>query len=154
MNDKIKITIDNIPAKGLDPMPLKTLKELAKEISKMTNVNLPEEPGLNYGINETRDVIVCGIQLANSVIKTLDDGKVTIGDIPNFIAPVMKLPAAISGITMVPAELNDLDEVELQEITEFVQNNLEVDSATAQEIIKQSIQTIYSIYKLAKLIKK
>jgi hypothetical protein len=145
----LPITIDPKPN---EIIPIKKLQEIAKEYV-MKEVQVPEEPGISYGVEETKDVIAAGVALANAVISSLKDGKVTLTDIPAFIAPVTKLPAAISGIALVPAELADLDAIELQELTEAVKAQLEVDDEKAKVIIQKSIQTLYGLYDLVKAIK-
>lgn len=149
-NPKINLT-------SLDLDIIKTSKILMRSIMsevKGTSV-LTDQPGMQFGIEETKDVILFGVSAANAVIASLkDDGKITVKDFPNLIAPMMKLPAALSGLNYVPAELADLTEVEKDELIQFVKANLEVDDAKAQAIIQKSIEAAYSIYNLVKAIER
>lgn len=122
--------------------------------NKMSEVNgtpvLTDKPGLQFGIEETKDVVKFGTSLANAIITALKDGKIGLTDLPAFVAPLTKLPAALSGIANVPAELSDLTELEMQELREAVQNDLEVDDAKAKVIVDKSINVLYAIYGLVK----
>ena len=136
-----------ITAKGLE-----SVHEQKKEIL-MKPVSLPQKPGVGFGIDETKDVIAFGISLTNSLIRAFDDNKLTITDIPHFIAPITKLTSALTGINMVPFEIGDIQKFELQKLIEFVKENLDVDDKKAKNIIEQSLLIIYDIYDLLTTIK-
>lgn len=136
-----------IPALSLEQIPINN-----KE-TKMRTVSLPEKPGVGFGIEETKDVVAFGISLTNSVIKSFRDGNINLIDIPFFIEPITKLPSALSGISMVPFEIGDIDKFELQQIISFVKENLDVDEREAKNIIELSLLMIYDIYDLIKTIK-
>lgn len=124
-----------------------------RKFFEMEKIKLPAKPGIAWGIEETTDVVEFGIALANSVIKALEDGRITLLDIPGFIVPLTKLPAALSGIEFVPYELNDLQQDEIDKLKKTVTDNLQVDDERAKLIIEQSIVTLYQIYNLVKLVK-
>ena len=143
-----------IEPKPVELIPGKTLKEKVKEIVKMAPVTLPEKPGLELGIEETKDVLVFGIDLANAAIEALSDGKLSITDFPLFIKPIIGLPKALSGIDKVPAELGDLTVIEKDEIIAIVQEKLVVNNEDAAVIAQKSIEVVYRIYDLIKTITK
>ncbi len=140
-------TKNNITAKGLEP-----IQEQKKEVT-MNIVSLPEKPGVGFGIDETKDVIEFGISLTNSLMHAFSDGKITLADVPYFIAPMTKLPSALSGINMVPFEVGDIQKFELQKLTGFVKENLDIDDKKAKNIIEYSLLIIYDIYELVTTIK-
>lgn len=142
MNEDLK----KFPAKGLNLQPL------TKTEFQMSDVILPEKPGITFGIEETKDVVAAGVALANSIIAALEDGKISLADIPVFFNPVLKLPAALSGIDKVPAELGDIDAEELNELKAIVKDQLSVSDEKAAEIIDASIAVLYDIYLLIKKI--
>jgi hypothetical protein len=111
------------------------------------------EVKLEKGIEETKDVVKFGVSLANAVIKSLEDGKISIGDALNFISPATKTPAAFSGIDKVPAELADLTAEEQQELIITVQSELEVTDEKAKAIVTESLKTIVQLYNLVAVIK-
>jgi len=139
--------IKNLKEKGLE-MP-ETKINVPK---KLENVPLVEKPGINLGIDETMDAVDFSISLANAIIYSFADGKLGIGDIGYFMQPFMKLPAALSGIEFIPDELENLDDEEIAILKDKVAEDLEIDDLKAMLIIKESINTIYSIYNLVKAI--
>jgi hypothetical protein len=140
-------TEDIITAKGLEP-----IKEQKNDVT-MNKISLPEKPGIGFGIDETKDVVEFGISLANSLIHAFNDAKITLTDVPYFIAPMTKLPSALSGINMVPFEVGDIQKFELQKLTDFVKENLDIDHKKARNIIEYSLLVIYDIYELVTTIK-
>lgn len=139
-----------LETKKLEVIPTKN-----KIGDKMTEVKVPEKPGLEFGIEETQDVLDAAISVANSVILSLADGKLNLFDVVHFIKPITKLPQAISGLEFVPSELDNLSPAELDELIGFVKTNLELeDDGKAKLIAEKSIRLIYDVYDLVKLIKK
>jgi hypothetical protein len=140
----LEITLDNIPsAKGLDVIPAKTTNEISKEIV-MSEVKETTAKGSLYGIDETIDCVDCGVALANAI---------STGNITSFMSPLMKIPAALSGISSVPNELDDLSETELQTIIDKVKTDLNVGDDKAKNIAAKSIEVLYGIKELIDLIK-
>lgn len=136
-------------ARGMDQQPVKAeTNYIMAHLGK-----IPEAPGVEFGIEETMDVVDFGVDFANAVIKTFEDGKVTPGDIIHFVSPVIKLPSAISGLEMVPAEIENMDEAELQTVVNSVMEKLNVPEDKAREIVKRSIEAVYSVYQLVKAVK-
>lgn len=70
------------------------------------------------GIKETRELFKSAVDFVNAVrISRQDDGRVTIpGDLTNFVTPLFGLPTAVDGADQIPAELRDLDQLEIQEL--------------------------------------
>lgn len=120
---------------------------------KLEFVTVPDKAGINIGIDETMDVVDAAVSLANAIIDSYSDGKLTVSDIFNFIKPFTKLPKAISGIDQVPSELDDLQEAELQRLIDFVQAELDVDDLKAKLIVQKSLEAIYGLYELLKVIR-
>lgn len=91
------------------------------------------------GIQETKDVVYAGLKIGEAI----SDG-VQIEDIGALTA----LPAAISGITDVPAELADMDEVEAEELKQFVKDNFDIPDDKLEEFIEEAVATAVQVYKL------
>ena len=134
--------------KGIDVPSGKEMEEKIKEqIKNETLIKYPTiKPERNmYGIEETKDAVKAICALGNAVSASLaDDGKITFGDYPKFIVPVISLPAAISGIGEVPKELADLTEEEKLELIALVQDELEVGDR-AEEVTVRILNIIYQI---------
>lgn len=138
-----------IIARGPDNIPHKAVLNF-----DMVPVKLPAKPGEDLiGTEELHEVIDFGVAFGNALIKTFEDGKITIGDIPQFVSPMFKLPSAINGLDKVPAEINDLTEQELQAEIDFIMQTLDVDNEHARNIIVAAINAVYSNYLLVKAIK-
>lgn len=136
------------------PITLNLEETKMETTKKLQPVKLPENPGVSFGINETTDVLNFGISLANALIKSLEDGKIQLTELASFVSPLTKIPSALSGISLVPAELGDLTDEEMTTLKSVVQDQLEVDDERAIEIIEKSIDAIYAIYNLVKAIGK
>lgn len=107
-----------------------------------------EDVNLPMGIEETVDVVDFGVSFANAIIASYEDGKLSLGDFQYAIKPIMKAPAAFNGISQVPAELADLDEVERDAIIQRVKENLEVSSEKAMRIVEKALTWAYATYDL------
>jgi len=144
-----KITGNELAARGLEKIDFKI--EVPTELYPL---KLPENPGEEVGIEQTKDVVIFAVLFANAIIESWKDGKITVSDIMNFMSPMFKLPRALSGLDAVPEELNDLDAGELDSLILLVQDLIEVDSDKAKIIVEKSIKTMYAIFELVKAIKK
>ena len=85
--------------------------------------DLPAEtaPQKSYGIQETRDVVKLGACVAKALVGALEDGKLGLSDLIHLVPVGKALPAAIKGISQVPAELKDLSEKESAELNRFIE---------------------------------
>lgn len=141
----------NIPSKGFD-LPEGSLRQkIELEVPKILSlVVVPEKPGVSIGIEETKDVVLFATLFADSIIKSLADGKITITDAPYFFNAMIKLPKAISGIEKVPAEISDLDENEMKELIQIVKDNLGVPTDQCKTIVEKSLTLVYAAFDLIK----
>jgi hypothetical protein len=108
-------------------------------------VDAGPEPVLYIGITETIDVVDFVAETAKAISAATEDGKVTIGDVPKFIAPMMKLPAALTNISLVPGELLGVDLENAQDVIDEVVEKFNVTSANAEYIIENSIKAVVAI---------
>lgn len=137
------------PKVKLNDVP-KNKMETTKELTMTDEV---KQPVIEIGIDETLDVVNCGIDIANSTISALEDGKITFTDAPKFFGLVFSVPKAISGINLVPAELENLNAEELTQVIEAVKTKLNVADEKAKVIAEKSIKVLYQVYDLIKTIK-
>ena len=91
------------------------------------------------GIQETKDVVYAGLKIGEA----LSDG-VDITD----VGALTSLPAAISGISDVPAEIADLDEAEMEELKMFVQDNFDIPDDDVEKFVEKAISTVIQLYQL------
>lgn len=73
-----------------------------------------------YGIQQTEEMFDAVAAMKDAVeLSKKDDGKVTFpNDLPNFVAPIPRLITGFSGANMIPKELSDLDQQELERLAE------------------------------------
>lgn len=65
------------------------------------------------------------------------DGSLSVGDAALAVNPLMALPAALSGITEVPAEVADLDPAEAAELTAAIKAKLDLTNDGVEEIAEK-----------------
>ena len=78
-------------------------------------------------IKETKEAVAFACSLITAgVVSWTDDGKLTIGDLTNFIDPLKKMIPAIEGANLIIPELKDLSKEEVNELMETIGKNLGV----------------------------
>jgi hypothetical protein len=103
-------------------------------------VDAGPEPIRYIGITETLDVVDFVAETAEAVKAAGEDGKITITDAVKFVAPLMKLPKALTGISLVPEELLGVDLEDAQDVIDAVVEKFEVSAETAKYIIENSVK--------------
>lgn len=107
-----------------------------------------------FGIEETIDLVDSLVKLANAVKVSMADGKFSALDAFNFTGAVVSLPSALTGLNMVPAELSNLDDEEIQTIVNVVRDTLEyATDETIQLIIQKALVVGLGIKDIVELIK-
>ena len=147
------LSLDNVEARGPEEIksPMSDNKNLVTELAGVEIVTLPE---LNlFGVEELTDVVKFAIDLANGLIYAYADGKLTIADLSHLLSPMMSLPAALTGVGNVGAEIKDLTEEEVGELLEMIKEDLQVTDEKAKAIIAVSIKLIMAIYELVNTVK-
>ena len=115
-----------------------------------------ENPGVNneFGIDETTDVVESIVKIANAVKVTMEDGKFSPMEAFNFTGALISLPKALSGLKFIPAELDNLDDGEIETLVNTVRETLEYASdELIQAIIKKALVIALEIKELVEVIK-
>jgi len=99
-------------------------------------------------ITELKEVILTAAKFGNAVGRSLKDGKIGIGDIAEFIPAVISLPAALEGISQIPAEVKDLTDEELNELTAFINDEFDIPQDGTEDMIEDHIALLRSVYVL------
>ena len=156
-----KIEFDEIPESKPPDIPtgkemeekLKAeVKEDSKNIKQVKSIKKPK--GNLMGIVQLKDAVITVCKFTTAIVDSIaDDGKITLGDFPKFINPVISLPAAISGIGEVPAELADLTEEEKTELVQLVKDELELGD-NAEAVIEKALTILYELKALLDMLKK
>lgn len=141
MNEKDQEKFNNMIDKSLKKKPLKTI-----------SINKPERI-LNMGTEQLKDAVLTVCKFVTAIVDSIaDDGKIGLSDFPKFISPVVSLPAAISGIGEVPAELADLTPEEKSELVELVKEELDL-GENAEAVIEKALTILYEIKSLVDMLK-
>lgn len=97
------------------------------------------------GINELLDVIRFGVSLGNAMGNALQDKKFNLADLVFFVDSITKMPAAISGIEQVPAQLKDLDEEEKKVILETISKEFDIPQDNVEPIVEDALKIALAI---------
>jgi hypothetical protein len=77
-----------------------------------------------YSVKETREAFELGFALVQSARCAMADGNVTLGDIACVIPVFPYLESGITGLTLVPQELGELDADDEKELLDFARLRL------------------------------
>lgn len=140
---------NNIKPKGFE-----ILRNNIKKEDKMNEVNVTEKPELEFGIEETKDVVISITEFSNALIKILNSGKLKLLTVLFYLfKPLKTLPAAISNIDKVPLEIKDISVDELNQLAVIVKERLEIKSDDVYKVIQEAITTGHQIKKFVDVLK-
>lgn len=105
------------------------------------------------GIKEVQDLLIFVCKLAEGFVKTLDDKKFNVLELVNFVPAVTALPAAISGIEDIPAELVDMDDAEREELLAAIADEFDIDADEVEEFVEDALGVVLSLVQLILRIK-
>lgn len=97
----------------------------------------PDVKSGEIGIEETKDILAFVMSLGNAVGQSLDDGRMDITDLGNFLQVLTSAPEAISGSSQIAGELKDLSESEKEELLEFVKEEFDIPQDGLEEKIEK-----------------
>lgn len=89
------------------------------------------------------------IDIANDVIASLADGKITLTDGARFLDDLFKFPALIKAAPEIVGEAIDIDDKENAEIKAFIQARLSLPNANIQPVIDASVDVVFAAGELA-----
>lgn len=93
-----------------------------------------------YGIKETKEVVVFGLDLALALQAANADGKVNMLDAPLFWKPVKEAPEAIEGAAQVFKEFSDLDAEEVGELVAVIEEKTGHSGSKAVQIVEAALK--------------
>ena len=141
------------PAEYINAISLEDLQARLKSAGinfadKIETLPIPKKPSIEeYGIEELKDVVLLGIYIIKAFV--LKETNV----LARWLAVVTAVPNAIVGISQVPLEIADLDEVELNELIKYVKSLVpEITNENAIKLIEHSIKVAWGIYNIVNLI--
>lgn len=94
------------------------------------------------GIEAAKKVELFLLDVASSVVKSLEDGKFDLGDVFNFVQPLMELEPALSAVKDVPPELADLSLDEGMELISLAASKFPQLDEKKVKILKASLKLV------------
>jgi hypothetical protein len=120
----------------------------------LQNVDLVKKPGVKTaGIVEILDAINCSISFIGLIADTYLKHAINLSGQLNLFTTLIKTPIALSEIDKIPGELEELDDVEIEIIIRRMYEEYEIEPERAVDIIRFSIDWLYSTYNLIKTLK-
>lgn len=105
------------------------------------------------GIQEIKEVIKVVADGAKLGIQIGHDKAVDMRDIPAVFKLVQDLPAAIGGISQVPAEISDMDEAESADLIAFTMSELSLEEGKAKIVVEKSLKVLVAVEQLIMALK-
>ena len=104
------------------------------------------------GIVELKEVVTTIVGLGNATGKALEDGNITVADIPLFITPLLSIPEALENIESVPGELKDLEAAEKAELMAYVQTELDIPQEKVELVCEAAFGVVLELATLVALL--
>lgn len=94
--------------------------------------------GSKYNIDDVKDVVKTFLSFTKATaMSVLDDGVITVMDLPKFMSALSTIPAAVSGAVNIPAQLSDMDAKERDELIAFVRSEFDIPNDLLESIIER-----------------
>ena len=103
----------------------------------------------NLTLKETKELLEFGFALQEGIVKSLNDGKLNILDVPSFFKAALKAPAAIGGINLVGPELLDLQPEEKEALVVFAKEYIDLPDDELELLIEDTVEQVLNLYQLA-----
>lgn len=97
------------------------------------------------GLKETKEMVGFAMSLGNALGKSLADGEVSLNDLSNFIDPILEMPEAFNGAAEIPFEMGDFDELECQELNQFIKDKFDIPEESVEEVVECALGTLCQI---------
>lgn len=107
---------------------------------------------MKHGIKETKELLKFVIEIAEALDASLADGDIGFMDLSNLVSAMMASAAAFDNISMIPAEMKDLDTTEAQELYDYCKSELDLASDKIESIVEMALQIGLKVYELTQLV--
>lgn len=108
---------------------------------------------MKMGINATKEMLGFILSLGNALGNSLEDGQITIGDLTNFVAPLMDAGTAFATASEIPMELADLTDDEITELLAYAKTTFNIPEKDVDDVIDCAFDTMVQIHILVQKIK-
>lgn len=108
---------------------------------------------MKLGIQETKEMLGFILGLGNALGESLEDGELSITDLPAFVSPLLNAGAAFTGASEIPKELIDLDDAERVELIAYAKETLDIPENCIEDVIECGFDTLAQIHLLVQKIR-
>lgn len=98
-----------------------------------------------FTIENTKELLTAVLELGNAFGVSLEDGKISLGDLTNFIGAAQAMPAAIGGMGEIKKELGDLDEAEKAELLAHAVDTFDIPQEKVEALVEVSLKAGFMI---------
>ena len=106
---------------------------------------------VKVGFKETKEVLDAMIALGKAIEASMEDGKISLTDIPNFILFLTKIMPAIEGVEEVPFEFQVAKPEEIAELKAYLKEELDLEDDKIEQFIEDCFKVALDIYMLTSL---
>ena len=99
-------------------------------------------------LKETKEMLGFVIKFITALEKTLEDGKFSLIDIPNFLPAFIKMGPAIVGATEIPLELRAASKEQVDALKAEIKEELDLQDNQLEEFIEDSFAFVIAGYRL------
>ena len=105
------------------------------------------------GIAHTKALVGLALSMGNALGQSLVDGKVTLGDLHNFVGPLLGIGDVLSGAADFLPELADLDQAESDELFAYAKETFKVPEDKVQDTVQAALTVAAELVDLIFLVK-
>lgn len=91
------------------------------------------------------EAVAAAVAFGNALGKSLEDGKIDLSDLPKFIDPVTKLPAAIEGIGEVPREFSEMTPEEREALVTHLKTEFDIPQERAEAVAEAAVDVLFDL---------
>jgi len=106
---------------------------------------------VQVGFKETKQILDAMIALGKGIESSLSDGQLNLLDIPNFIPFLTLIMPALEGAEQVPFEFKVADPAEIEELKQYLRDNLDLEDDQLETFIEDSFKVALDIFMLINL---
>lgn len=107
-----------------------------------------ETKTMEKGTKELGEVLKFVCALANGIGEAAKDGEVSLGDATHLIPLLYKLPAAVDGISEIPAEAKDLSGDEVEALVAMIKEELDLPQDKVEMAVEEGLDLALRLYSL------
>lgn len=100
---------------------------------------------MSVGITELKEALLFVINLAEGVDKAMEDGSPGLADVIHLYPALQSAPNAFKGAQNIPDEISDLTDEEFEELSEYIQNEFDINDDELEEFVEYAVATLINI---------